>query len=224
MDRLTMLFERAKDIYEAEGLISLVRRVFPFLIGHLVKYRTYYLYEHMLKDLNEADFMPRIHGLTFKIVSTNQQADELARCGLDFRPYVMGARQKLNKGAIAFCFFADRELAHIGWAAVSQEAQKSLGEVPIQVDFASGEAYTGGTVTFPKYGGKGLMGYSYFKRLQFLREKGITTSRNAVVVSNIASHRALAKLSPRVYAKACYLKVMWWTFWKETPLAYFMSR
>ena len=215
---LTVLFGRAKNILQTEGLIPLLRCAFPFLTGYLFQYRTYYLYEHTLKEMDEANFRPRINGIIFKVVSTNQQADELAACGLDFRPYVMGARQKLDKGAIAFCFFADRELAHIGWAAMNQEAQESLGGIPIRVDFASKEAFTGGTVTIPKYRGKGLMAYSYSKRLQFLREQGITTSRNAVVMSNIASHRALAKLSPRVYAKARYIKIMWWAFWKETPL------
>jgi hypothetical protein len=77
----------------------------------------------------------------------------------------------------------------------------------------------GGTIIMAKYLGKGIRTYGYFERFQFLWEKGITTSRNAVDKGNIASQRAHAKLGPRVYAKARYLKVLWWDFWKETPFA-----
>jgi hypothetical protein len=63
------------------------------------------------------------------------------------------------------------------------------------------------------------MKYSYFKRLQFLKESGMVISRNAVAKDNVASHHALAKLSPRIYAKAQYLKLGRWQVWRESPFS-----
>lgn len=216
---LSTLFNRAKVILQTEGLLTLVVRGFDFLVSHIFKYGTFYLYEHTIQERSEADFLPKIQNCTVRVVSTNEQADELAANANDFRSYFIGARQRLDKGAIAFCVFVEGELAHIGWVAMTEEAKNTFVSLPFRVDFSNKEACTGGTITIPKFRGKGLMAYGMLLRLQFLGENGITTSRNAVDKGNIASQRAHAKLGPRVYAKARYLKVLWWEFWKETPFA-----
>ncbi len=213
--RLAILLEGAKHVFQTEGLMSLLGQGAVFLVGPFFRYGTYYCYEHALKDRNEADFMPRTPNFTFKIISTRQQVDELAADGFKF-PYIY--RNKLDKGAIAFCVFVSSELAHIGYVAMTDEAKKSLNELPYQVDFSNNEAVTGGTWSKPKYRGMGLMTYGYFKRFQFLREKGVTVSRNAVATSNIASQRVHAKFTPRIHAKGRFLKVLWWQSWTEKPL------
>lgn len=162
--------------------------------------------------------MPKIQNFTIKIVSTNQQADELAADGIDFPSYFVNARRALDKGAIAFCILVEGELAHIGWVAMTEEAKNTIDAHPYRVDFANKEACIGGTVTIPKYRGTGLMAYGYFKKFQFLREREIVVARDSVPTSNVASQRGHAKLSPKVYAKARYLRILWWNFWKETPL------
>jgi len=163
--------------------------------------------------------MPRIQNFTFRMVGTNEEADKLvASTGYDFRRRFVNAKRSLDKGAIAFCVFASGEIAHIGWVALSEEARKTFDRLPYKVDFSNGEASTGGTITVPKYRGKGLMAYGYFKRLQFLRERGVTASRNAVAVNNIASQKAQAKLGPKICARARYLKLLWWDCWKERPV------
>ena len=210
---------RAKDVFQREGLTTLLRRSFRFVRPWFFEYGKYYLYEHTLKERNEADFMPKIEDFTFKIISTNKEADEMAAAtGFDLRRRFVDARNKLDKGAIAFCIFIKREIVHIGWVGMTEEAKESMSEPPYKVDFLNNEACTGGTLTIPEYRGKGLMSYGYFKRFQFLREKGIVRSRNAVDKSNIASQRAHAKFGPKVHAEARYLKLLWWKFWKETPL------
>ncbi len=216
--RLIALLRRAKHIFQTEGLIPLVRRGFVFLAGYLFRYGNYYLYEHTLEERNEADLLPRIQDFTFKIVATNQQADELAAAGLDCRSYSINARRGLDEGAVAFCFFIDGELAHFGWVAMSQEAKHTFDSLPYQVNFSDKQGCTGGTRTSPKYRGKGLMVYGYFKRFEFLREKGMKSSRNAVAVGNIASQKAHAKFGPKIYTRAHYLKILWWKSWKETPI------
>lgn len=83
--RVMETVRRAKQILQTEGFLSLLRHVLSFLNRGCFQYETYYLYEHTLKERNEAEFMPKIQNFTFKIVSNNQQADELAADGLEFR-------------------------------------------------------------------------------------------------------------------------------------------
>jgi len=216
---LTLLLLRAKEILQTEGLLPLLRRGFVFLIGYLYRYESYYLYEHTLEEKNEADFLPKVQDFTFKIVATNQQADELAAAGLDLSSYVINARQKLNKGSIAFCVLIDGELAYVGWVAMTEEAKKSLTHLPIRVGFSSNEAYTGAIVTNPKYRRMGLTVYVYFKKLQFLRERGRIAVRAVVAMNNVAVQQLYTKLGARRYAEARYLKLLWWSSWRETPLS-----
>jgi hypothetical protein len=68
------------------------------------------------------------------------------------------------------------------------------------------------------------MAYGYFKRFEFLKEKGIVVSRNAIAKSNIASQKAHAKFSPTVISEAKHLRFLWWHFWKEKPLLQSVSR
>jgi len=196
----------------------LLRRGFIFLIGYVFRYQRYYLYEHIIKPRNEADFLPKTRDFTFKIVTTTRQADELAAAGFKFGSHALNARGGLDKGAVAFCFFIDGELAHLGLVAMNEAAKNSFDSLPYRVDFSGKQACTGGTWTNPKYRGRGLMVYGYFKRFEFLREQGIETSRNGVEVGNIASQKAHARFGPKVYARARYLKVFGWKSLKETPI------
>jgi RimJ/RimL family protein N-acetyltransferase len=224
VNTLVAILQRARDILRTEGLKPLLTRSLAFVGAQLFDWRDCYLYEYTLKERNEADFLPEIRDFTFKIVSSNEEADRLAETiGSDFRRRFVRARSMLDKGAIAFCVFIKGEIAHIGWVALSEEAHKAVDNLPYKVDFANHEACTGGTMTIPQYRGKGLMAYGYFKRFEFLKEKGILVSRNAVDKSNIASQKAHAKLGPTVRAEAKYLRLLRWRFWKERPLAQSVS-
>jgi len=212
------LLLRAREILRTEGLLPLLRGGFIFLAGYLFRYESYYLYEHTLEERDEADFLPKIQDYTLKIVSTRQQADELAG-SFKLDSHLLSARRKLDKGAVAFCFFINDELAHIAWLAMSQEAKNSFAPLPYRVDFSDKQGCTGNAWTHPKYRGRGLMVYAYFKRLQFLWEHGFKSSRNAVNVANAVSRKAQIRLGPRMYARARYLKILWWDSWRETPFS-----
>lgn len=222
--RLSESFTIARRIRETEGLTTLLRRGFTLfltrLTSSLFRYETFYLYEHTMRKRNEADFMPSIQNFSFQIVSTNQQADELVRDGFnDFRRRINNVRRGLDGGAIFFCIFVRAELAHIAWVAMTEEAKNACDTVPFHVDFSDNQACTGGAITILKYRGKGLMTYSIYKRFQYLWERGIKTSRNVILTGNIISQRVIARFDPKIYAKARYLKILWWASWKETPLA-----
>jgi hypothetical protein len=214
--RLRLLLERAIEIFQMEGLLPLLRRAFIFLIGYFCWYQHYYLYEHTIRLKYNADFSPKIHDFIFKIVTTNQQAEELAAAGFNFGSHHLNARGGLDKGAVAFCFFIDSELAHLGWVGMDEAAKNCFDSLPYRVDFAAKQACTGGTWSNPKYRGKGFMSYGYFKRFEFLRDRGFKSSRNAVDEGNIVSQKAHAKFGPKMYAKARYLRILGWKCWKET--------
>lgn len=218
MRRLIKLFERAREILRTEGLVSLIRRGLKSLKPYFWERGTYYLYEHPTRERNEAGFRPRIQNVTVKTVSSNQEADALANEGFEFRSSFFNARRMLDKGAIAFCVFVGHEIANISWLAVTETAKNAFEMFPYKVDFSNKEACNGGAFTIPKYRGLGLMGYGISKRIQFLRELGIVTVRYAIREDNIASMKALEKFEHKIYAKARYLKILCWRFWKEIPL------
>jgi hypothetical protein len=208
-----MFFARNRDAlkrllstFQKEGFIPTLK-----LLGHYVfSYTNYYIYEHTMKARDEADFLPGVENVTMMVISSNHEADMLASHGDDFREYVNTARHSLDKGGLAFCFFIGGALAHVGFIALTEEAKNTFDPAPYQVGFSNKEACTGGTFTPPKFRGKGLMKYGYFKRFQYLYENGITVSRNAVKVNNIISQRVHAKFNPRIYAKAQHVKFLWW--------------
>lgn len=212
------LLKRAVEIFRTEGLLALLRRSFFFLIGYVFRYGHYYLYEHTMKPRNEADFLPKNNDFIFKIVTTTRQADELAAAGFNFGTHHPNNRGGLDKGAVSFCFFIDGQLAHIGQVAMNEAAKNCFDTLTYRVDFAAKQACTGGTWTNPRYRGRGLMVYGYYKRFEYLRERGVKTSRNGVEVSNIASNKAHARFGPKVYARARYLKIFGRKSWKETPI------
>lgn len=211
------LLRRAGYILKTEGLKTLLRRGSEFLFGG-----NYYLYEHNLWEesaqTSQANIIPKIQNFTLEIVHSNQQADELATRGFEFRSADRRYRKWLDAGAVATCLFVGRELAHIGWIAMSQQAKNQVDVLPYKVDFANGEACVGWCWTNRKYRGMGLMPYAGTKRLQFLRERGFRISCSSITVDNIASQRATNKVIGEPYARVRYWHILWWKFWKEIPL------
>lgn len=210
----------AKCTLKNEGLATLLRRSFEFYIFH---HGQYYLYRNRLgtvEDIDEAALLPRIGGVTFRTVCDNREADELAEStGHDFRKHDANARNRLDKGAIAFCTFVNDEIANVGWMALNEQAMKALSPVPLKVRFADNECYTGATKTFPKYRGMGLMNHNALRTTQFRKEMGIETSHFAILASSVAPQRAVAKTGGKIYAKARYVRFLWWKLWRETPIA-----
>ena len=226
-NKLSMRFNRAKDMYQKAGSLYLIIQVINFLIFRyrvFNKYRVYfqcgdyYLYEFTIEEENEVDFMPRVQDLTYKIVTSNEQADELVADGLDFPGGITKTRHRLDKGAVARCVFVGGDLAHIAWVATTEEAGNSFDVLPYKVDFSNKQAWGGGTWTDPKYRRRGLLDYSVYIRNKFLRETGVLNVRYAVETSNIASKGGSTKRGSNIYAKGRYLRILWWKSWKETPL------
>jgi hypothetical protein len=73
-------------------------------------------------------------------------------------------------------------------------------------------------MTILKYRRENLGVYGIFRRVQYLREKGIIVSKSAVLTSNIASQKMDAKFGSEIIAKLRKLVIFKFTFYKETPL------
>jgi len=223
MGRLTALFTRAKQVYQTEGFITLMRRGLAFLRYRLLEYRTYYLYaapiEGVLRASETNNIAPKVDGLSVRVVSSNDEADELEAQGFEFRSKASDVVERLDSGAAAFCVFVGRELASIGWAALTQEAMDSLDEPPYKVHFADHESCTGRYWTNPKYRGEGLAPYASFNAFKFLYDRGIRVNRTAMNTANISSVRATERAGFTAYGEGRYLRILWWKSWKEEPVS-----
>ncbi len=229
MNNLTLKLREVKDIRETEGLISLLKRVFLRLVhtvfwheGHTLMAQN--IEEHL--SLDESEFKPDIENLTLKIITSNQEADELEAEGFDFRSYpttwnkdLKLYRKRLDQGAIAFCTFVGYELAAIQWGVLNQQVHDRIDVYPQKIDYGNGEACCKGAWANPKYRRLGLFRYgSYFHRDPYLVERGITTLLSGPSHNNKLGYQLALGMGFKPYAKAHYVKLLLWKFWKEIPL------
>jgi len=212
------LLSRAIIIARNNGILPLFKRSIKYLAGRCYTSGTFLLYEHSVEKRDEDKYRPKIKEYTYEIISTSSEVDGLIQQGFeDIRnaPVMVNVRKCLEKGAVAFCFFIGNELAHIGWLAFTEEAKNCFDKLPYSVSFENKQACTGGTVTIPKFEGNGFMQYGYYKRFEYLLERRYTTTRNAVEKNNAAARRAHGKFSPKIYAEARYIQILFWHSWKE---------
>jgi hypothetical protein len=162
---------------------------------------------------------PQIQDFVFEIVTTSQRLKDLAAQGCDFGINVIGAEEKLDKGALMFCILVGKELACIHWAATTQEAINTLiNRRCYKSDFLNNGVYLGWSQTTPKYKRLGLSQYLIAEKLKLFATMGKTTGKWTVVKSNRASQRLTIKIGGRVYGEGRYLKILWWKSWKERPI------
>jgi hypothetical protein len=217
MRKARSLVTRAREVLTTEGPAALFRLSFRYFIFDLTDY---YLYELPIGELNEADYLPDLGDLRVRVVRSNQEAEELkTSSGFDLRGRFANAETRLRAGAVAICVSVDGDIAHVGWVATSDEGERAISRLRQRVEFSRGEAFTGGGVTLPRYRGNRLLRYGSFARLRFLRSQGCTKLRYAVAMNNSPALKGLASLTPTVYARARHLTVLWWSRWRETPLA-----
>ncbi len=218
---LKTAFIRAMNIVRAEGPLSLLRHAVGFgaiLLRPFYRKLDVYLYRHRLVERDGSAYLPRLDSYELRVVESNEQAEQLVAEGFeDFRELFLFSRRNLEHGAVAFCVYVDKRLAHIGWVALDEKAKPHVDAVPFRVAFDKGEACTGSSHTFPRYRGKGLMIYGYYLRLEYLRVKGFTDSRNSVEVHNVSSHRAHAKFSPEITGVGRHRRILGWSRWTESP-------
>lgn len=221
MRGLDAMFKRAQQIYRTQGLIKLLQQVLTWLREQFFEYNAYYLYCLSIEDdpsIRDANPVPPLEDISFRIVSTIREADELEADGFEFYSVIYNARGKLESEAIATCVFVGKELANLGWVAMTQEAKDSFKQPPFKVDFSSGDCWSSQAWTKPKYRRTGLLVYADMKRRQFQLQQGVRVSKWAINKRNIPPQKFMTKLSRQICGQGRYLSILWWKFWKEEPL------
>jgi len=205
------LLRAARLILETEGCKAFFRHGFSFVLSRFFQYQVYYVYRRVLADethSERAGLLPQIDNFDFRIVQSNDDADELERCGLEFRSQVLSARKRLDKGAVAFVGFGEKRVIHICWVALDERAQRAQGQPPYSVDFTNREVCYTGMWTYPQYRRRGLRRYTSFRMLEFLLERGFRIGKGIEARGN-----RLAELShsefDELYAEGRHLKVLW---------------
>jgi hypothetical protein len=217
MRHIAAHLNRARYILRNEGAISLLRRIFSYLASYIFSCEEYYVLQLSAGELNEADFLPRAKDFTFKLINSNEVADDWAKqTGFDFREQILHARRHLDAGAVAFCIFVQNCLASIIWAGFNQKAKDSLQREPYKVNFSEHQGCMAGGETAPQYRGERLNAYAWFRMIHYMKQQGITVLIGLVAIDNL--FKLHTKFPMKIYAKARYVKFLWWQYWKETPL------
>jgi hypothetical protein len=195
--------------------------IFKRIADNIFQTYTCYVYENILTERNEEDYLPHLNNFSFQIISTKQQLDDLVLNGFDLSAYNIESWSVLEKGVLAGALFIDKELASLEWVAATEQANR-INIYPLKIDFSHNEAYASGVWTNPKYRRKGLHTYVYFRTYDYLREKGIKIVKSIVASDNLAALNAHTRFAPdeRIYARARFVSVFHMRFWKETPVIY----
>ena len=207
---------RARGVLRQDGPLSLAVAVAR---TYVVDRHTYRLYEHHHRVWPDETFRPRLVRFEERFVAGNDEAELLARDHEDFTKVIPRARRGLESGAIAFCVYVGREVAHVAWLATSPAGRRALDRLGYEVRFDQGEAWTGAAWTVPSYRGRGLLTYSCRRRFEYLLCSGCEVSRGAVETNNHVSHRATMRFGPRVYATGCLWRVLGRRWWSEREVA-----
>lgn len=196
--RIRGLFREGRRILQEEGFLTLCKCV-------LFSHSTVPLWENVL---NGPIVACNVDNLALRIITCLEEFDELLTEGLDLSWYEMSLQQckeRLGKEAILFCALLNRDVAHISWVGTTRKSHGDFYCYPI--DYGH-EASVGGTMTSPKYRGKGIYTYTYSQIFQYLREKGYSKSVFEIDKDNIAVQKAQAKLGSKILGEGHHIRLL----------------
>jgi len=206
MKKIRTLFREAKLILHEEGFLPFLRRAASFSIRQLFLYDSpFYIYEF---PLNGPTFAGRVDDLTLRVITCPEELKRLLTEGFGLSGYTMTieqCRQRLMKGAVLFCAFVDKEFASAGWIGTSKKAARDFYQYP--ADYTT-TASGGGSMTVPKFRGRGLSPYIGSETIRYFRENGFSKHVGAIRKDNIASQLAVKKLGPHIMGEGCRLRLL----------------
>jgi len=228
-EKILWWFELAITIAMEKGGMEVVKR-WPLWASRRFYYTALLCERSVTVDvapLDEVDYRPNVEGISLKVIWSNEEADRLEAEGFEFRSchthdnrLLRTYRERLDHGAIAFCIYAEHELAQITWIGPTQKAKDYLTKHRINVDFARNEVFATGSWTNPKYKKKGLYKYNIlFNRDPFLLGQGVTMTKSILGGWHPVGYVVHpAHFGSRPYVKLRFLRILCWKFWKQTPL------
>lgn len=155
--------------------------------------KEYLLYENdlkKLKPLSEISILINENDIfEFKMMESDNDFKDLLIDGYTFSNYLMTnpeCEKRLRKGALMFCAFVNRELAHATWAGTKKGTYEDF--FPFSLDYDDA-LYVGGTMTIFKFRRKKIASYAHqnilnyalklkFNRVIFLVNKENIISQN----------------------------------------------
>ena len=205
-----------------EGVISLITRGYRFLLHRILVFDNYYIVCANIENAGnerEADFLPKTDDFCWKIISTNQEADELAANGFNFAAYELNLRASLDRDALVFCIFISKELAHIACLADNLRGKDTIDPIPFNVDFKNGEIVTGRALTVPKFRRLRLRNYSAYLLRRYCLERDITRINGTMLTNNYAALGAAALHKYMTIMSKCrFIKILWFKHFKEKKI------
>ncbi|MDD5043626.1 MAG: hypothetical protein PHD51_03070 [Patescibacteria group bacterium] len=201
-----------------EGFFSFCQKALAHLAGSIFSYNTILVYEKDLTKLDNIYFYPRLDGAVLKIISSIDEYNKAKEGGYSLDIAV--SERWIGEGAIAFCVFVGRDLAHLTWVALNQETKSHIDSNNYQVDFLNKEVASGASKTKKKYLRKGLYLFVYSEIFIFLHNLGKTRDKFTINESNTASRRALEKFNPRIIKKIKCLRILFFSKCRELPLIF----
>ena len=205
------LVGRARKLFASEGLSGLLGGMVRFArapIRQLFCRSSYYVHEFDLAALDDDYSFPLAEGLEVHVIESDVDAEALAQSGYeDFRLVVPHSDRRLRSGAVGFCAYIDRRVAHTAWVGVTHRAKQSFDELPYEVGFERDEGCSGGSWTFPAYRGKGIYRHVMWHRLRYLRDHGCSVCRDATEVSNAPGIVGQAVFPSRITGTLCLIRV-----------------
>ena len=187
------LAARARKLWLSEGPMGLssgLVRLVRTALRHLYFRADFFVHEFDLSLLPVEYPFAIMEEVEIHVVESDADARRLVCSGYeDFRQVVPLSGYRLGNGAVGFCAYIDRHVAHTGWIGLTERAKRSFDPLPYRVDFDCGEGVSGGSWTFPAYRGRGIYRYVMWHRLWYLREHTCTVCLNATEVGNTAGIR-----------------------------------
>ncbi len=225
MDKLKTLCARAQSIRRDSGIRGLLKTAFWFSILPVYERRKYCLFQYQVRDYSKLDdslTKPKFNNISFKIISSNQEAEQLEREGFNFRSHDTDWNYNrktysrwLSYGAVACCTFVGKEFAAIVWVILSQYTQDHIRTIPIKVDYSNHEIFGRGAWANPGYRELGVFSFNLRSRDRLLSEKGIKTIRIPVDCANEPGMALMKRIGCQPYGQAHYRKVLGHIYWKE---------
>jgi len=217
--RVSWPVHRASHLLRAEGLAGLVAGVFRHL--EALKRRILWSKRFVVYSTSTAIYDPVLaapsgSGPEVYVLERDADAERLAAAGYeDVRRVVRSASRRLEYGAVAFCAFVQRELAHVSWVGLTEPAMRSLTSLPVPVRLDEGEGYWGAALTMRRFRRLGLYKHVMNWRLWYSHEHGCPVLVDATAVDNVASLRGHDAFDRRLRGVYLYRRRLWWSDWKE---------
>lgn len=216
---------RMKRVRERSGTSGLIKSVFWFLTYPFYEHAQYILFTKEVEpeySTNERRTNMDSNQLTFKVVTSNQEADKLENEGYSFRKYANDFNNYLKRytwlldcSVIACCTFVEKDFAAISWVILSKKVQDAIKAPPVRIDYENHEIMARGMWVNPKYRGMELYRYTVRNRDKYLAVRGIKRVLGPVDYINKAGIGVARAMGSKEYGRARSLRILWWNSWKE---------